>query len=250
MHSYNLDFISDENLFNYVQETVNKYRFIIDLKEFNKNLLDPIKFSFDAQVYGKTIAQVVEAEVLRQLDKSNNNHIGYFHQNIFKYIGDGWLVPKEGYDIENAQRKIFIEMKNKHNTMNSSSSQKTYMRMQHTINQDKDALCLLVEVIATTSQNRVWAVSLDKTAISDERIRRVSIDKFYEMVTGDKLAFKRLCEVLPLVISDVVNTLKPSEVIKNTVLAELSAIAPDSLLKSIYWLSFQKYQGFDDFHFR
>jgi hypothetical protein len=56
--------------------------------------------------------------------------------------------------------------------------------------------------------------------------------------------------VLPLVISDVVGTLKQSEIVQNTVLAELSAVAPDSLLKSIYWLSFQKYQGFDDFHFR
>ena len=76
------------------------------------------------------------------------------------------------------------------------------------------------------------------------------MDKFYEMVTGDKFAFKRLCEVLPLVISDVVSSLKQSEIVQNTVLTELSAIAPDSLLKSIYWLSFQKYQGFDDFHFR
>ena len=250
MHPYNLGFISDQDLFNHVQETVMKYRFVIDLKKFNKNLVDPIKCTFDVQVYGKTIAQVVEAEVLRQLDKSNNNHIGYFHQNIFRHIGNGWVVPKEGYDVENGQRKIFVEMKNKHNTMNSSSSQKTYMRMQHSINKDKDALCLLVEVIAMASQNKAWTISLDKIAISDERIRRVSMDKFYEMVTGDKFAFKRLCEVLPLVISDVVSSLKQSEIVQNTVLTELSAIAPDSLLKSIYWLSFQKYQGFDDFHFR
>lgn len=250
MHSYNLGFISDQDLFSHVQETVKKYRFVIDLKEFNKNLVDPIKFTFDAHVYGKTIAQVVESEVLRQLDKSNNNHIGYFHQNIFRYVGDGWIVPKEGYDVENVKRKIFVEMKNKHNTMNSSSSQKTYMRMLHTINQDKNALCLLVEVIATASQNKKWAVSLDKVQISDERIRRVSMDKFYEMVTGDKFAFKRLCEVLPQVISDVVVTLKQSEIVQNTVLSELSELAPDSLLRSIYLLSFQKYQGFDNFHFR
>ncbi|MBH1971555.1 Eco47II family restriction endonuclease [Moraxellaceae bacterium AER2_44_116] len=250
MHQYNLGFISNQDLFNHVQETVLKYRFVIDLKEFNKNLVDPIKFTFDAQVYGKTIAQVVEAEVLRQLDKSNNNHIGYFHQNIFRHIGNGWTVPKAGYDVENTERQIFVEMKNKHNTMNSSSSQKTYMRMQHSINQNANALCLLVEVIATASQNRAWAISLDKTPISDERIRRVSMDKFYEMVTGDKFAFKRLCEVLPLVINDVVGTLKQSEIVQNTVLAELSAIAPDSLLKSIYLLSFQKYQGFDNFNFR
>ena len=121
--------------------------------------------------------------------------------------------------------------------------------MQHTINQDKNALCLLVEVIATASQNKPWTMSLDKVQISDERIRRVSMDKFYEMVTGDKFAFKRLCEVLPQVITDVVMTLKQSEIVQNTVLAELSVLAPDSLLRSIYLLSFQRYQGFDNFHF-
>ncbi|PHS42365.1 MAG: hypothetical protein COB07_01085 [Sulfurovum sp.] len=33
---YNLNFISDENLFSHVKETVEKYRFTIDLKKFNK----------------------------------------------------------------------------------------------------------------------------------------------------------------------------------------------------------------------
>ena len=47
MTQYNLGFITDQNLFNHVKETVNKYRLVIDLKEFNKNLVDPIKFSFD-----------------------------------------------------------------------------------------------------------------------------------------------------------------------------------------------------------
>ena len=78
----------------------------------------------------------------------------------------------------------------------------------------------------------------------------MSIDKFYEIVTGDPFAFKRLCEVLPLVIADVVSSLKQSDIVQNTVLTELLAVAPDNLLKSIYWLSFQKYQGFDNFHFR
>jgi len=41
MREYNLSFISDENLFNHVKETIEKYRFKINLKEFNKNLIDP-----------------------------------------------------------------------------------------------------------------------------------------------------------------------------------------------------------------
>ena len=248
MKQYNLGFISDENLFNHVKETVEKYRFTINLAEFNQNLIDPVKFTFDAKVYQKTIEQVVESEVLRQLDKSNNNHIGYFHQNIFRYLGQGWIVPAAGFDVENHQRHIFVEMKNKHNTMNSSSSQKTYMRMQDKLLQNPQAQCLLVEVIATASQNVPWAVRLDGRSIRNENIRRVSIDRFYEVVTGNPFAFRQLCAVLPQVIADVVDDLAQDVAIQNTVYQELQAISPN-LLKSIYLLSFERYQGFNELNF-
>lgn len=48
MREYNLTFIDNEDLFNHVKETIEKYRFKINLKEFNKNLIDPIKLTFDS----------------------------------------------------------------------------------------------------------------------------------------------------------------------------------------------------------
>lgn len=80
-------------------------------------------------------------------------------------------------------------MKNKHNTMNAAASQKTYMKMQDKLLDDDKAVCMLVEVIAKKSQNIKWETTLDGKKYSHERIRRVSIDKFYEIVFGDKLAF-------------------------------------------------------------
>ena len=243
MNNYNLGFISDDLIKKHVLETVKKYRFSINLSDFNKNLIDPIKLTFDSKIYGKTIAQIIESEVLRQIDKSNTNHIGYFHQNIFKYLGEGWEVPKSGYDIVNEEKKIYVEIKNKHNTMNSSSSQKTYMRMQNTLLKDPDATCMLVEVIAKNSQNIVWKNKLDGEAMSNEKIRRVSVDKFYAIVTGDNLAFKKLCEQIPKIIADTLESPECDE-IQNTVFKELEAISPN-LMKSIYLLSFKKYEGFN-----
>jgi len=232
--------------YNHVKETVNKYRFCIDLAGFNKNLVDPIKLTFDSKVYRKNIEFVIESEVLRQIDKSNTNHIGYFHQNIFRYLGHGWEVPMQGYDIINTELMYFVEMKNKHNTMNSSSSQKTYMRMQNTLLSNPEATCLLVEVVAKRSQDIVWRMSLDGQSVSNERIRRVSIDRFYELVTDRKTAFKELCEKLPLIIQDVVED-SDFEAESNSVFKQLGAIDPN-LLKSIYLLSFRKYEGFNDFN--
>ena len=245
MQNYNLGFISDENLFNHVKETVEKYRFKIDLKKFNKNLIDPIKLTFDSKIYGKSIEEIIESEIIRQMDKSNTNHIGYFHQNIFKYINKNWSVPKEGFDLINEEEKIYVEMKNKHNTMNSSSSQKTYIKMQGMLLQNAQNRCFLVEVIAKNSQNTPWKISLDGNSHEHEYIRRVSIDKFYELVTGERNAFKNLCEVLPLVLDDVVSA-RDDETIENTVFKELKEVSPN-LLKSLYLLSFSKYEGFENF---
>jgi hypothetical protein len=242
---YQLGFISDEAIFEHVKTTVLKYRFNIDLADFSHNIVDPIKLTFDAKVYKRKIETVIEDEVFRQIDKSNTNHIGYFHQNIFNLLGNDWHCPEEGYDVVNDRLHIYVEMKNKHNTMNSSSSQKTYMRMQNTLLVDAQASCFLVEVIAQASQNRVWKVSVDKHPMANERIRRISIDKFYEIVTGDALAFKKLCQALPNIIEDVVQALKKNKA-SNTVIQELKAI-DENLLKSVYLLSFARYEGFDDF---
>jgi len=246
VQKYNLGFISNRDLFDHVKDTVEKYRFKIDLKKFNKNLIDPIKLTFDSKVYGKSLEEIIESEIIRQMDKSNTNYIGYFHQNIFKYIDSDWEVPAQGFDLINKRQKIYVEMKNKHNTMNSSSAQKTYIAMQSKILRGADIKCMLVEVIAKKSQNVPWKISLNSQAFEHENIRRVSIDKFYEMVTGEREAFKRFCQVLPKVLDDVVASTK-IETIENSVFEELNTISP-KLLKSLYILSFSKYEGFEDFN--
>jgi len=247
MQDYDLSFISNEDLFSHTKETVEKYRFAINLAQFNKNLIDPIKLTFDSKIYDRTINELIESESVRQIDKSNTNHIGYFHQNIFRYLGGkNWTVPKQGFDVVNDIKKIYVEMKNKHNTMNSSSSQKTYIRMQNKLIEDNESLCLLVEVIARNSQNIPCKISLDGNSVEQLKIRRVSIDKFYDLVTGEKYAFKHLCEVLPFVISDVVSEMKVQQE-TNTVFEELDKISPN-IMKSIYLLSFGKYEGFDNFN--
>lgn len=245
MRNYNLGFISNENIYNHVRETVNRYSASIDLKEFNKNIIDPIKLTFDAKVYGRSMEEVVASECMRQMDKSNNNHIGYFHQNLFRYAGNGWSVPSEGFDVVNEEQHIFVEMKNKHNTMNSAASQKTYMKMQNKIVRDSRATCMLVEAIATKSQNKTWIVTVDKEQFNNEHIRRVSMDKFYEIVFGDAQAFAKLCRALPDILDDVIAEMSRGDN-QNTVFAELAAISPN-IMKSLYLLAFRTYDGFDTF---
>lgn len=243
MRNYNLGFISNSDIYNHVKKTVESYRRKITLTEFNENIVDPIKLTFDSKIYGKSIEQTIADECFRQIDKSNGNKIGYFHQNIFKYAKKGWVVPKEGFDVENKELHIYVEMKNKHNTMNSASSQKTYMKMQARLLEDDEATCFLVEAISTKSKDEIWKISVDKKQCSHKRIRRMSMDKFYELVFGDNLAFFKLCKALPNIIEDVVLE-NNSLTLENTVVQELSHQHND-LFTAIYLLAFSTYEGFD-----
>ena len=108
---------------------------------------------------------------------------------------------------------------------------------------------MLVEVIAPKSRNIPWIVTLDGQKQSENnKIRRVSIDKFYDIVTGVNNSFSELCKVLPLVISDVIAQ-NGSKTKQNTVLKELNNISKD-LTTSLFLLAFQRYDGFCNFELK
>ena len=129
--------------------------------------------------------------------------------------------------------------------MNSASSQKTYMKMQGQLLQDDQAVCMLVEVIAKKSQNAKWTATVDGKVFSHDRIRRVSIDKFYGIVFDDGEAFFKLCRALPDILDDVITELRQGS-IQNSVYDELHDLSPDTF-KSLYLLAFKTYDGFQNF---
>ena len=139
-------------------------------------------------------------------------------------------------------------MKNKHNTMNSSSASKTYIKMQNQLLKDDACACFLVEAIAKKSQDIKWETTVDYNKVSHRLIRRVSIDKFYEIVTGQPNAFYDLCMVLPSVIESIVSDSKINTP-KDTVMSELMKIADSrgiSFVMAIYLLGFSSYNGFKE----
>lgn len=246
-NNYNLTFITEENFDKHISQTLESYKTSLNgmnLDDFNKNIIDPIKLLFDKSVYKKTFEEIIKNELQRQRDKSDNNAIGYFHQNIFKYI-NGCTVPKEGWDVifKSQQKTICVEMKNKHNTMNSGSSQKIYIQMQNHILNNPNDFCYLVEVISKCSRNIPWGCSVNKVHVENEKIRRVSIDQFYKEVTGINDAFYQICLQLPKTIEKLITQNAIPTVGNDTVISELSAKNPD-ILKSLYLLAFDTYEGF------
>ncbi len=271
---WNLTFISEEDFTNHVKATIEKYGEKLesfDLKRFNKNIIDPIKLIFDKTVYQASWEEIVSNEIFRQRDKSNNNDIGYFHQRIFQYIKNCHVPPngeEGGWDViyENAEgipipeagnvHTVYVEMKNKHNTMNSASAGKTFIKMQNQLLNDDDCACFLVEAIAQKSQNIKWVTTVDKKKVGHKLIRRVSLDRFYAIVTGQEDAFCQMCMALPSTIQKVVDELDGSIVPHDTVFNELKALAKKqnigdenlAVAMAVYMLGFGEYNGFGKQH--
>lgn len=244
---YNLTFISEENFRKHVLQTLKSYNErlkSIDLATFNKNIIDPIKLLFDKSVSRKNFDEILSWEIHRQRDKSNTNAIGLFHQNIFRYF-QNCVIPKKGWDIivSCPRYKIYVEMKNKHNTMNSGAAQKIYIQMQNQILHNPNDYCYLVEVIAPVSRNITWECSVNSHHCSCEHIRRASIDKFYGIVTGIDDAFYKICLQLPKTINELISEGAVGIIQNDTVLSELHKKNPDTL-KALYLLAFESYEGF------
>ena len=269
---WNLSFISEEDFTAHVTATIEKYGEKLesfDLKRFNKNIIDPVKLIFDKIVYRATWEEIIGNEIFRQRDKSNNNDIGYFHQRIFSYIKNcrvpdngkdgGWDViyrNPDGIILPDGScvHTVYVEMKNKHNTMNSASAGRTFIKMQNQLLNDDDCCCFLVEAIAQHSQNIKWETTVDKKKVGHRLIRRVSLDKFYEIVTGEKDAFYKMCMELPEVVKKAVAALPDSSVPHDTVIDELKILAKEhgedsdemAIAMAVYLLGFGSYTGFNE----
>lgn len=266
-----LHFISEADFYNHVKETINKYGEKLqsfNLKRFNKNIVDPVKLIFDKTVYQLSWDEIISNEIFRQRDKSNNNDIGYFHQTIFHYMPNcrvpengkegGWDViveNPEGIVLEDGSRvsRVYVEMKNKHNTMNSASAGKTFIKMQNQLLNDDDCVCFLVEAIAKQSQDIKWETTVDRQKVSHKLIRRVSLDRFYALVTGQEDAFYQMCMVLPSIIERAVKDLGTSTIPKDTVFEELLLKSESitgntqdiSIALAVYLLGFATYLEFN-----
>lgn len=268
---WKLSFISEKDFTEHVKATIDKYGEKLesfDIVRFNKNIVDPIKMIFDKTVYQSSWDEIVSNEIFRQRDKSNNNDIGYFHQRIFQYIANcrvpdngkegGWDVifhKDSGIELPDGDivHTVYIEMKNKHNTMNSSAAGKTYIKMQSQLLADDDCACFLVEAIAKKSQNIKWSTTVDGKNVSHKKIRRVSLDQFYALVTGQEDALYQMCMVLPKIIENVVSDGGDDvKVPHDSVLKELKNVAEKmgesdenlAMAMAIYLLGFSTYNGF------
>ena len=132
------------------------------------------------------------------------NTIGYFHERIIGSLDNWEQLSQGGYDVENQSSKIISELKNKHNTMNSSVSEAVYTKMAEFLDTNKKGYTAYVVTVIPKSPNRFnknFCPSVRGIRLpSRDDIRIVDGATFYEVATGDADALKKLYKSLPTAI--------------------------------------------------
>jgi hypothetical protein len=245
------DFTTDEHLTNCISNLYNSYlkaKNEISKKKFYSNKVDTFKLTFDAKFNNLSEEELVEFEIKRQIDKSINNAIGTFHEDILGRINGYEKGNLDGYDIKASDNSLFADIKNKHNTMNSSSSEALYQKLQRFAEKYPDSKCYWVQIWAKSSFCEQWQVSFGKRNYNHPNVYKISGDQFYALLSGQENALFQLYKTLPKAIEDFLNSLENDEKQNtSTALAEIQeSETARSILEQITFDNFSYYLGFKD----
>lgn len=252
MENKYVNFISDKHLISCLSNLHRSYlkaKNDISKRKFYNNKIDAIKLTFDSKFNNIEEESLIETEILRQIDKSINNSIGVFHEQILGGIAGYEIGSLSGFDIKATDNTLFADIKNKHNTMNSSSAESLFQKLARYADTYKNAKCYWVQILATNSFNERWTGIINGKEYSHSRVFKISGDQFYKLLTGEEDAFLQLYKALPSAIDDFLHSMeKGEEVAKNSALTEIKAEtlkSKRSILDQITFENYGYYLGFN-----
>lgn len=212
-----LNYISDEDLTEIVKG-------VLDIgiekkqsaeKDFTKNVIDPFGCIFETAAFNVNHATWKSSELIRQSQKTLQNHIGDFHQKVLGCVA-GWedLGTGSVVDLIHRDTKIIAEVKNKYNTVTGGKLADQYYSLERLIMPKASAYkgytSYFVNIIPKKPEryNKLFEPSdKDKGAKcpENENIRVIDGASFYSLATGQESALEDLHKALPKVIEDVFN---------------------------------------------
>lgn len=154
-----------------------------------------------------------------------------------------------GYDIKAKDDTLFADIKNKHNTMNSSAAEALFQKLARYANDYKKAKCYWVQILAKGSFCELWSGDINGKEYSHSRVYKISGDQFYALLSGQDDAMFQLYKVLPIAIKDYLKSAEKSkDIAENSALDELKAGTKKSkrnILDQIAFENYSYYLGFD-----
>jgi len=207
-----LPFIKDKDLIRHVKTVlvVAKNATTNAEEKLHNNVMDPFSALFDASNQGISLSEWIRQEKSRQIQKTLQNAIGEFHQNILGSM-TGWVNLETGSvsDLCNKNKKIIAEVKNKYNTTKGNHKRAIYDDFKKLLKTDYHGYkAYYVEIIPsgkniydkpfTPPDNRTG-----KRRVINSKIRIIDGKTFYTLASGYPEALKQLYLALPMAIGKV-----------------------------------------------
>jgi hypothetical protein len=245
-------YISDNHLLDCISNLHKAYlkaKNNISKKNFYTNKVDTFKLTFDTKFNDIEGESIIQSEILRQIDKSINNSIGTFHEQILGGIKGFQLGYLSGFDIKALDDTLFADIKNKHNTMNSSAAEALFQKLARYANDYKKAKCYWVQILAKGSFCELWSGDINGKEYSHSRVYKISGDQFYALLSGQADSMLQLYKVLPIAIKDYLKSVDTNEeIVENSALEEIKSeikTSKRSILDQITLENYSYYLGFD-----
>lgn len=184
-----------------------------------ENAIDPFSAIFDSSVNGISLSSWLKTEKTRQVQKTLQNALGDFHEMIIGSM-EGWInLPKGSVvDVENKNKKIIAEIKNKYNTTKGNHKKVLYDDLKKLIGRDpyKNFVGYYVEIIPKNnkSYDEFFTPSdnlTKKRRSKNKKIRRIDGKTFYAVASGYEDALWQIYKALPQVLADILKK-KPNRI--------------------------------------
>jgi len=252
MENKYVNFISDDHLLICIGNLHKAYlrsKNNITKKNFYSNKVDTIKLTFDSTFNDIEEESLIQSEILRQIDKSINNSIGIFHEQILGGINGYEVGNLSGFDIKAKDDSLFADIKNKHNTMNSSSAESLFQKLKSYADTYKKANCYWVQILAKGSFKELWQGEINGKEYTHSRVFKISGDQFYYLISGEENALLQLYKALPKAINEYLSINEPNnETKKNSAIDEIkleTSISKRTILDQITFENYSYFLGFD-----
>ncbi|KKR06787.1 MAG: Type II restriction enzyme Eco47II [Parcubacteria group bacterium GW2011_GWC2_39_14] len=207
-----LKFISDKDFFAAVGKVVRiiesaEHDAIINL---HKNVIDPFSAIFHGVTHSITYKEWIEQEKARQSQKTMQNAIGVFHQEILGAV-TGWenMGAGGGLDVVNREMMMIAEIKNKFNTTKGNHKVEVYDAIKSMLKTKEYEMFTgyYVEIISQgkNKYDKPFIPPDNKTKKRrpvNKKIRVIDGLSFYALATGRKQALQELFEALSHVLVD------------------------------------------------
>lgn len=192
-------FKSEDSISKIVKAIHNAYMDAKESNDIHSNVIDPFSALLEASFNNMNYADWIVAEKSRQTQKTLQNAIGNFHQNIIgeikgiQNLGIGQIV-----DIVFEEKKIIAEIKNKYNTTKGNHKVAIYDDIASVLTDGKnDFIGYYVEIIPEKPipYDKEFTPSDNKTHSrkkANPNIRVIDGKSFYEKITGDQNAIFKI----------------------------------------------------------